>query len=84
LPTEEADEDGTAPRFVVDFKDVVVAEASGNAYFEAQLEPRGDSRMELEWTLNGKSLQESESLFSCRLTVNPGTEHYSLLGSFVS
>ena len=58
---EEAVEDGAAPRFVVDFKDVVVAEATGSAYFEAQLEPRGDSRMLLDWTLNGKPLQESES-----------------------
>jgi len=57
---EEGVEEGVAPRFVVDFQDVVVAEATGNAYFEAQLEPRGDSRLTLEWTLNGKSLQESE------------------------
>lgn len=74
---EDVVEDGAAPRFVVDFEDVVVAEATGNAYFEAKLEPRGDSRMELEWTLNGKLLQESEfkprssSFVLTRLTIMP-------------
>jgi len=59
---EDGAEEGTAPKFVVDFKDVVVVgEATAeNAYFEAQLEPKGDSRLVLEWTLNGKPLQESK------------------------
>ena len=59
---EEGPEEGSAPRFVLDFKDLAVAEGTENAYFEAQLEPKGDSRMTLEWTLNGKPLQESKLL----------------------
>lgn len=66
---EDGAEEGTAPKFVVDFKDVVVVgEATAeNAYFEAQLEPKGDSRLVLEWTLNGKPLQESKlKIFSLK------------------
>ena len=56
---EEAQE-GHAPNFVTDFKDVF-KEEEDSAYFEAQLAPKGDSTMKIEWQKDGKPVQESKS-----------------------
>lgn len=55
-------ESGSAPVFVVSFNDVNLGESSEsvNAYFEAQLEPKGDPGVTLQWKLNGKELQDSK------------------------
>ena len=53
---------GEAPRFVTEFGDQFLEE-NGNAYCEAQLLPKNDSAMTIQWTLNGKALQESELIW---------------------
>ena len=64
LPDEqdEAIDSGEAPKFVQEFNNVNVTEGD-HAYFEAQLEPSktdsNNSNMTLEWSFNGKPLQES-------------------------
>ena len=60
LPDEESDlqEVGDAPKFVQEFNPVTVSEGD-NAFFEAQLEPKNDPNINLEWLFNGKPLQES-------------------------
>ena len=60
LPSEEENESetGDAPNFVQGFENAKVTEGD-KAYFEAQLEPKNDSNMILEWSFNGKPLVES-------------------------
>lgn len=55
---EESNDPNKAPEFVQDFKDVTVTEGD-KAYLEAKLEPKNDPNIRIEWTFNGKPLQES-------------------------
>jgi hypothetical protein len=63
LISDSGVESGSAPNFVVNFNDVNLGESSEsvNAYFEAQLEPKGDPGITLQWKLNGKELQDSKN-----------------------
>lgn len=60
LPDEEEDREpnGEAPRFVQEFKSINVTDGD-KGYFEAQLEPKNDPKINIEWCLNGQPLQES-------------------------
>ena len=60
LPDDEASEkeSNEAPKFVQAFNNVTVSEGD-KAFFEAKLEPKADSSIKLDWTFNGKPLQES-------------------------
>ena len=61
--TEEQQEvEGKAPVFVKKFTESNSFEEDSNAYFEAILEPKGDDKMVIEWTKDGKPLQESTRL----------------------
>ena len=52
---------GQPPRFVKQFEGKSLEE-DATGYFEAILEPKGDDRMIIEWTKDGKPLQESKFL----------------------
>ena len=56
---EEESEEGQTPAFVTPFKDSSVEEGD-SVYFEAQLLPKGDSTMKIEWVKDGKPVQESK------------------------
>ena len=49
-----------APKFVKPFEGKSLEEDT-TGYFEAMLEPKGDDKMVIEWTKDGKPLQESKS-----------------------
>ena len=60
LDTEaEESEEGHAPKFVSEFNDAFKEEGD-SAYFEAQLLPKGDSTITIEWLKDGKPVQESK------------------------
>ena len=50
---------GQAPAFISEFKDAFKEEGD-TAYFEAQVSPKGDSTMTVEWLKDGKPVQESK------------------------
>ena len=56
----EEEEKGQAPSFISEFKDAFKEEGD-SAYFEAQVSPKGDSTMTVEWLKDGKPVQESKS-----------------------
>ena len=53
-------EEGQAPCFISEFKDAFKEEGD-SGYFEAQVSPKGDSTMTVEWLKDGKPVQESKS-----------------------
>ena len=56
---QEEPEEGEAPHFITPFKDASVEE-NDSVYFEAQILPKGDSQMKMEWFKDGKPVQESK------------------------
>ena len=48
---EDTEPKGEAPRFIQEFKSITVTDGD-KGYFEAQLEPKNDSKINIEWSLN--------------------------------
>ncbi|CAB4067573.1 TTN [Lepeophtheirus salmonis] len=58
---EKEEESGTAPKFVTPFFDVSASEGD-NALFQARVEPTKDGTIKLEWTHDGRPVEESSRL----------------------
>ena len=59
---EEQVEEGEAPQFLTEFQDAFKEEGD-SVYIEAQLFPKGDGTMKIEWLKDGESLPDSKFLF---------------------
>ena len=66
---EEPSETKVPPRFTTSFGDHNLEQGS-IGHFEANLEPKDDSNIVLEWKLNGKPLMQSKTKFINRIKSN--------------
>lgn len=59
LPRSEEDRVYPPPQFIIPLRDAMQIEG-GKVHFEARIEPVGDPTMQVEWFVNGKSLEASK------------------------
>ena len=81
---EEQVEEGEAPQFLTEFQDAFKEEGE-SVYIEAQLFPKGDGTMKIEWLKDGESLPESKFfVFSLKnhLKSNKSTEATLLVSTW--